>query len=140
MRPSESRVRGPLDLRVMKKTILSLCIATSVGCSTYRVSPLTKLDIPKEVNAPYQFEKTSNLGEGKHCFEPYLYVLTLGIIPAHCVDRYSVYNDTQQVGQIKVTRMMGWIPLFMSIFPGWQYGDDIILDIEFNKLIDKKTS
>ncbi len=48
--------------------------------------------------------------------------VTLGIVPTHCVDTYNVSSESQELGQIKVTSMHGWVALLIAPFPIWQYG------------------
>ena len=57
-----------------------------------------------------------------HCFEPILYVLSVGVIPTHCVETYRVSSEDQDFGTVKVTKMQGWLPLFMVPLPSWNYG------------------
>ena len=65
--------------------------------------------------------------EGLHCFEPMLYLLTVGIIPAHCVERYSVSATAPGDGgelppvKVKVTVVGGWIALLLIPLPNWRY-------------------
>ena len=47
------------------------------------------------------------------------YVLSLGIIPTHCVGYYQAGN-----GVFRVTAMMGWIPLVYPAFSDWEYDFD----------------
>jgi hypothetical protein len=64
---------------------------------------------------------------GFQCFEPMLAVLTVGIVPIHCVTNYVVTATGPELGQsvashYKVTEMNGWLPLLLLPFPSWQYG------------------
>ncbi len=47
------------------------------------------------------------------------YVLSLGIIPSHCVGYYQTGN-----GVFRVTTMMGWIPAVYPAFSDWEYDLD----------------
>jgi hypothetical protein len=57
--------------------------------------------------------------EGSQCFEPLFYVLSLGIIPSHCVGYYQTAS-----GVFRVTTMMGWIPAVYPAFSDWEYNLD----------------
>ena len=104
------------------KFVLSLVIILSLSsCAVYRVQKLP------EYNAKSWYEPISELpttepkrlnplSEGFQCFEPMLYVLTLGIVPSHCVGYYQYGNDVY-----KVTDMTGWIPAIYPLFSGWRY-------------------
>lgn len=59
-----------------------------------------------------------------------MFVLTLGVVPTHCVDDYEVKVGEEIAGDAKVTVMAGWVPLFMSALPKWKYGSDPNLPAE----------
>lgn len=71
----------------------------------------------------------STWAEGAHCFEPMMYVLTLGLIPTHCVRRYHVSDEllgdvdpASLDTDVTVTAMQGWFPALLPVFSGWRYG------------------
>ncbi|MFI5398619.1 MAG: hypothetical protein ACHQ9S_24080 [Candidatus Binatia bacterium] len=65
-------------------------------------------------------------GRGFQCFEPMLYVLTLGIIPSDCTHDYSFEatidgrEPPERLGY-SVTTIQGWIAGPLSLFPGWEF-------------------
>ena len=92
------------------------------GCATYRIEAL---DGRFPLNAPQpHIVKENTLPEGRHCFEPLLHFLSIGIIPTHCVDTYSIEFSEPTVSSLKVevTSMQGWIALFLAATPGWTLG------------------
>lgn len=82
--------------------------------------------------------KANEWPEGKHCFEPMFYVLTIGIVPTHCVDRYTISAGSGEIGQAKVTMMQGWVTLLLVPFPQWVYGYGIDVTPEIQKLVGGK--
>ena len=101
------------------------------GCASYKVvseGELKKLPEGEKVS----INKLNEWSEGAHCFEPLFYVLSLGIIPTHCVDTYAVTTESSEIGTVKVTSMQGWVTLLMSPFPVWQYGFGTENDVESN--------
>ena len=68
-------------------------------------------------------------GRGFQCFEPLLYVLTLGIIPADCTNDYAfeaVLEDGSSTVPIHrkyaVTQIQGWVSGLLVLLPGWELG------------------
>ena len=107
------------------------------SCASYKVIPEGELKkLPGGENI--FINKQNKWPEGAHCFEPLFYVLSLGIIPTHCVDTYTVTTESSELGTVKVTSMQGWVTLLMAPFPVWQYGfgteNDIVNDV--NSLIE----
>ena len=62
-----------------------------------------------------------------------LFVLTLGIVPTHCVDDYNVIVEENNIGAAKVTTMSGWFPLIMALSPKWKYGVEPKIEKELLK-------
>ena len=97
------------------------------GCATYRIETI---DGRFPLNAPQaNIVKENTVPEGRYCFEPLLHFLSIGIIPTHCVDTYSIKFTDPTVSSLKVevTSMQGWIALFLAATPGWKLGypDDV---------------
>ena len=63
--------------------------------------------------------------EGFQCFEPMLYVLSLGIIPVHCVNTFEVRSsaEPEQLAKVNVTTISGWAALFLAPLPKWKFGE-----------------
>lgn len=98
---------------------------TLFSCASYKVETssefdFTKIDGKKEQSIT--LKKVNDFPQGGQCFEPMLFVLTVGIVPTHCVDDYNVEVEGESLGSTKVTTMSGWIPLFMAMLPKWKYG------------------
>jgi hypothetical protein len=101
------------------------------GCITYRIEQ-TAIDetVAAKVtsDSAIQVSKTNTLYSGMQCFEPMLMVVTLGIIPAHCVNTYEARllaptgASSQALGSYAVTSYNGWVALLMAPLPQWQYG------------------
>jgi len=54
-----------------------------------------------------------------------LYVLSLGIIPTHCVNTFEVRSSTEpkQQTKVSVTTLGGWAALFLAPLPNWKFGE-----------------
>ena len=109
-----------------------VCFAVGVflsGCAVFKIetrgfdtarlaslNPETSAIEPKKADFP----------EGMHCFEPMLFLLTLGIVPTHCINRYELIiqedSGDKKSHEIVVTTMSGWIPLLFIPGHTWQYG------------------
>jgi len=71
-------------------------------------------------------------GKGFQCFEPYLMVLSLGIIPSVCSQEYTFELEWQnKEGERKKNEVLveekligGWVALFIALLPTWHYGYD----------------
>lgn len=101
------------------------------SCAAYKVVPEGRLKTLQEGES-FSIKKQNEWSQGAHCFEPLLYVISLGIIPTHCVDTYSISTESDKLGTVKVTSMQGWVTFFMFPFPAWQYGLGSKKDIENN--------
>lgn len=101
------------------------------SCATYKVSPVAKIE-SIENEESLEVVQINEWATGKHCFEPMFYVLTLGLMPAHCVDTYSLEENGKRLTEVKVTKMQGWAALIITLFPNWKYGygEDVDEDIK----------
>jgi hypothetical protein len=70
-------------------------------------------------------------GRGFQCLEPYLYVLTLGFIPADCTNDYDfavTFDGRSGKRTVErhytVTHVQGWVSGLLVLLPGWQFGED----------------
>ena len=109
-----------LRIRIIKAVWL-LPILLVCSCATFTVYPDGELTHSSDVQNA-SITKINEWPEGIHCFEPVFYVLTLGIIPTHCVNTYSVSVNSVDIGVVKVTTMQGWVTLLMIPLPSWQFG------------------
>jgi hypothetical protein len=126
----------------MKKTGLIMLMTSLAGCSVYRVTPEEKSWRPEATaQAEIIVSKVNPFFQGSHCFEPMLYVLTLGIVPTHCVDTYSITVTAPETepttGIYTITRMNGWLPLFLIPSPSWHYGSGPDKEADIVDLIRK---
>ena len=111
---------------------ISLIVALAAllsGCGAYRVN--VEGGTP-DATSELRIEQLNEFPEGVHCFEPYLYVISLGIIPAHCVNRFSIETvepdgETVETYTAEVVSMQGWVALFLLPTPTWRHdnGSDI---------------
>ncbi len=52
-----------------------------------------------------------------------LFVLTIGLVPVHCVDTYRVSAVGADADAVyTVTAMEGWVALFLMPIPDWHAG------------------
>ena len=117
-----------------KSSIVILSLVLS-SCATYKVVPERGFLKEPSTSEDITVTKVNEWPEGNHCFEPMMYVLTLGIIPTHCVDTYSVSSESRELGKFKVTSIQGWIALFISPFPTWQYGYSSEVESEIKNIV-----
>ncbi|WP_428240074.1 hypothetical protein [Gynuella sp.] len=85
------------------------------------------IDDPKGEIEIIEVEKQNDY-EGFQCFEPTMYILSLGLIPAHCVGKFELIVKFMEDGKgkvvtkkIKQISMAGWFPLFLLLSPNWEY-------------------
>ena len=120
------------EIRIIK-AILLLPILLICSCATFTVYQDGELKHSPDIHN-VSIKKINDLPEGFHCFEPLFYVLTLGIIPTHCVNTYNVSVDSVDLGDVKVTSMQGWVTLLMIPFPSWQFGygneHDVLVNVK----------
>ena len=120
-----------------KLAIVFLSVVLS-SCVTYKIVPGGNFSAEARTIESITVAKINKWPEGNHCFEPMMYVLTLGIIPTHCVDTYSVSSDSRDFGKVKVTFVQGWVALFMAPLPTWQYGYGSEVESEIKDIVQVK--
>ena len=84
-------------------------------------------------------------GRGFQCFEPMLYVLTIGIIPADCTNDYAFeavleHHDstTPLRREYRVTQIQGWVSGLLVLLPGWEFGSGPSPSVRaFNSVINE---
>lgn len=66
--------------------------------------------------------------EGFQCFEPMMFLFTLGLVPTHCVGKHELVFKVVEDGEaktitkkVKTTTMGGWFPLFLLFSKKWEY-------------------
>lgn len=92
-------------MRMNKIIILTISLSV-ISCATYKIVPnedFNLIEFHKNKNISINIEKSNQQPGGLHCFEPMLFVLTLGIIPTHCVDTYNVTSQNNHIGHVVVT-------------------------------------
>ncbi len=135
--------------------LLAMVMALSLaGCVVHRVESTESLDgkaeslgdhLATDAEVGLVLTPLNTYPEGAHCFEPLFYVLSLGVIPTHCVSRLHVSEEPVDETDVStldtdiiVTSMQGWLPTFLGILPDWQlgYGDRVEDDVR--ELIEKQ--
>jgi hypothetical protein len=107
------------------KTLVTLFLLPFLSaCSVYKIEKVHNYkprlqDKPLSKKAPSEPLRLNSYMEGAQCFEPMLYVISLGIIPSHCVAYYQA-----GAGVFRVTTMIGWIPSVYPAFSDWEYDFD----------------
>ena len=119
----------------MNKFSLILPVLFLSACATYKVVPDGKLNKAASSDEVVIVTKVNEWPEGNHCLEPMMYVLTLGIIPTHCINTYNVSSGEQELGQVKVTTMQGWVALLIAPFPTWQFGYTTEVESEIKDMV-----
>jgi hypothetical protein len=113
------------NVRRNMKTLLTFSsLLTLSACSVYKVEAVRDFkprlhDKPLAKKPPSEPVRLNSPMEGGQCFEPMFYVLSLGIIPSHCVGYYQTGNSV-----FRVTTMMGWIPAMYPVLSDWEYDLD----------------
>ena len=105
------------------RTIL-LCSLVLSGCATHKISTTNEAAWVHTDPQP-KITQLNTWPEGNQCFEPMLYVLSLGIIPTHCVNRFEVRSSSspEQQANVNVTTIGGWAALFLAPLPEWKFGE-----------------
>jgi hypothetical protein len=99
------------------------------GCVVHRIAPeggVAPLATPSPT-AKIVVSKVGERSEGHQCFEPLLYVLTLGIVPARCVDTYTASTEAESsevhvMATYKIATVQGWLSLLLAPAPEWRLG------------------
>ncbi|EOU2464891.1 hypothetical protein ACNTOD_003890 [Vibrio navarrensis] len=112
-------IGGLVILKVLLPFFSALVLCS---CSAYKISAEENFKAPVNELTKIEVVQLNKYPEGFQCFEPLLYVLTFGIVPAECVDTYSVSMGTQELGHITVSSMNGWVALLLAPFSSWEYG------------------
>ena len=97
-----------------------------------------------------KFRYEGNYPKGFQCFEPLLFVITIGIIPVICNNNVILEVDlvntktgivTKESIKYKHNYVAGWAGLFMRLFKDWEYEDKSMLNAIYtvvNKVSEKK--
>ncbi|GAA3930443.1 hypothetical protein GCM10022277_28950 [Litoribacillus peritrichatus] len=119
----------------MKRLFVIVIVLALSGCVAYQVTPEGDFKQPEIKQEDISVTRENALPAGRHCFEPMLYVLTLGIIPAHCEDTYNLTADSKEIGKAKVTFIQGWAALLLVTLPSWEYGNGQDVGSEIKALV-----
>ncbi len=106
----------------MRLIYIVILIIALTSCAAYKIDMVKKSSPGVPSESTYDVLQTNDFPSGAHCFEPYLFVLSLGIIPTHCIDTYSVQNKTVEVAMFEVISMSGWAALVLVPFQKWRFG------------------
>jgi hypothetical protein len=120
----------------MIRLLLTFLVIALTGCGTYKIVPIGTLEKVSDSQELLTVLQVNEFPQGNHCFEPMMYVLTLGIIPTHCVDTYNVTSGEQEIGQVKVTSMQGWVALLIAPLPTWQFGFPEGVDARVSQMLE----
>ena len=115
--------------------LVAIAAAQLAACVAHKIEPHDP--VPEATTAALRLDgghrttvlRLNEYPEGNHCFEPLLYVLTIGIIPTHCVERYHVLATREPpetneglATHFVVTSMQGWITGLLVLSPRWKFG------------------
>jgi hypothetical protein len=111
---------------------LNGCIASSVTPSLDRVLDESVVRILESGSVSVETDNVP-IGtpgfSGYQCFEPMFYVISLGLIPAHCRYSYLLTVVIEEEGNVRtiefpyrVTSMQGWLMALYPLFPDWVIG------------------
>jgi hypothetical protein len=120
------------------RILLIFILLITAGCAATKSIPYLDSDLTKKgryllsTNAPIASAEVQKVNvklfpEGTSCTSPLLFIVSFGIIPAHCVDRYKVTNSensNEYSGEYVVTRVSGWVALILGLFPSWEFAAD----------------
>jgi hypothetical protein len=75
-------------------------------------------------------QKKFQIARGFQCFEPYLFIISLGIIPVVCYQEYEIETEwtdvngrkTNKVFKVTEDKVFGWVAIFVSILSEWKLG------------------
>lgn len=125
---------------MLRAAVVAAVISHLVGCATYKIEATSEYQSTSvETSSELYVTQVNDYAEGVHCFEPMLHVLSLQLIPTHCIERYNVSDshpskrdETTLETHFVVTSMQGWIALPMSLSRQWRfgYGEDAAVQIE----------
>jgi len=109
------------------KAILA-CTLLLTGCAAYRVSPGDDgalRAVPVKGSSEIAVTQVRGPLQGFQCFEPLFFTLTLGLIPANCVDTFAVsvtssFGETVK-GTYKSSIWFGWVSVFLAPLPKWHW-------------------
>ncbi|MES3020249.1 MAG: hypothetical protein V4857_01560 [Pseudomonadota bacterium] len=130
----------------MNKLLIATLAIILSGCATYKVeqtsvvgNKVSNIDDDATIKITTNGARTGGL----HCFEPMLYVVTLGIIPQHCATDYSAAITTKTgqdapIGNFRISTVNGWLALILAPQPEWRYGWPRSAESEIKQAISKK--
>jgi len=139
----DDKLSGPART-IVSNSVLELEKTTNANAdltvdyeSNYLVTQLfeqVKVEFSQSGNTRIKVTKFEKLypwgGKGFQCFEPYLLILSLGIIPSVCEQEYRVtvaIQNTRENNSIekefiyKVDSVTGWMSLFYAPSSDWTY-------------------
>ena len=142
-----TRYVPPLDTQLSDKGAALLAGSVAVldesgECRSVTSSP-TPFSNP-ELSITIHRNHTDLPGRGFQCFEPYLVVLTLGIVPAYCTNDYdfaATFDGPSGSRTVErryaVTFVQGWISGLLFMLPGWQFGEGEPCSRAFNSVVNE---
>ena len=110
------------------RAMLACVVIMLTGCSAYRITRVDNGTLPAPEAGNFsglKVTKQNKNPQGFQCWEPLLYGLTLGLIPANCVDTYlvSVTSGTGEKTEsvYKVSVWAGWVSVLLAPSPQWHW-------------------
>jgi hypothetical protein len=114
-------------LGLIKSFSLIALVSVLTGCmSAVAIEPMNigiiDRHLKPEMTIKVKVERDRS--EGFQCFEPYLWVATIGIVPIQCINTYRAtalnkIGEEQQFETYRVTSWSGWVAYLIAAFPGW---------------------
>jgi len=125
---------------------LSACVAHKITATEdFRQLSAESLSATGSQPNPNVF-KINEGPEGWQCFEPMMYVLSLGIIPAHCLDRYHVsWTDPEPDSKadlkthFELSSVQGWVTLVLVLSPHWKFGYSADPEEDIQRMVRRRS-
>lgn len=135
-------------LHVMNKLPFIIVSLLLSGCATFKVEQTEFVDAKitlADSQASIKVALNGSRFGGSHCYESMLFVLTLGIIPTHCISNYSAAvvaaaepDREIPLGTFRITSINGWLALFLAPLPQWNFGSPDSPEVEIKRAMSAK--
>lgn len=130
----------------MKSIASTIVLAFALSaCVAHKITATEDFDPVAVTSSTPGVTRINEGPEGWHCFEPLLFVLSLGIIPAHCLDRYHVsWSEAEPIATAKedthfeISSVQGWVTLALVFSPKWKFGYLDEPETEIRRIIEQR--
>ncbi len=130
----------------MTRTAVAIVLASMLsGCVAHKIDAKDSFQAVAVTGSTLEVIRINEGPEGWHCFEPLLFVLSLGIIPAHCLDRYHVsWSGAGPVSvaegdtHFEISSIQGWVTLLLVLSPKWKFGYLNEPETEIRRIIEQR--